>query len=103
MYQSPIHELTDKMIAEVNMNYENAVMKAVYQVGFYVDKEELLKALKYDRDQYDKGYEDGVRECTKLIVERLQERLDEPMYQHYGEDYFVGVISAMGIVEEVGG
>lgn len=28
-------------------------------MGIYVDKEELIKALRYDRQQYDKGYADG--------------------------------------------
>lgn len=28
-------------------------------VGFAVDKDELIKALNYDRDQYNKGYRDG--------------------------------------------
>ena len=34
-------------------------MRGCLDVGVYVDKEELIKALKYDREQYQKGYEDG--------------------------------------------
>ena len=38
-----------------------------------IDKEELAKALQYDRGQYDKGYEDGradaaVRKCGALAL-----------------------------------
>ena len=42
------------------MQLEGEVMKAVQKVGVTVDKEELLKALKYDREQYEKGYRDGL-------------------------------------------
>ena len=44
------------------LHFENAVFKAVRKVGINVDKEELLKALIYDRGQYDKGYEDAMNE-----------------------------------------
>ena len=32
------------------------------EVDIQVDMDELIKALRYDRDQYNKGYEDAVRE-----------------------------------------
>ena len=38
---------------------ENMIFSAVLKVGITVDKEELIKALRYDRGQYDKGYIDG--------------------------------------------
>ena len=39
---------------------EDDVVKAVQSYGIVVDKKELLRALGYDRGQYDKGYEDGL-------------------------------------------
>ena len=39
---------------------ENLVIAAVHEVCITVDKEELEKALRYDRNQYGKGYIDGV-------------------------------------------
>lgn len=38
---------------------ENMIFSAVLKVGITVDKEELIKALRYDRGQYEKGYVDG--------------------------------------------
>ena len=32
-------------------------------------KEELVRALKYDRDQYDKGFEDGKKAMIQLLLE----------------------------------
>lgn len=37
---------------------EGEIYKAVMKVGVNVDKGELLKALQYDRNQYQKGYAD---------------------------------------------
>lgn len=34
-------------------------MESVHKVGFDIDKEKLAKALRYDRDQYEKGFNDG--------------------------------------------
>ena len=45
-------------------------MAEIHQlVGVYVDKEELIKALQYYRNQYEKGYSDG----RESIVEELKE------------------------------
>lgn len=60
-YQSPI----DIIMGQMNMSYENGICKAVQNVGVNVDKNELLKALQYDREQYQKGYEDRDSEIIR--------------------------------------
>lgn len=55
MYESPI-ELVSK---DIQYEIENDICKAVQKLEIKIDKEELVKALKYDRSQYEKGYEDG--------------------------------------------
>lgn len=54
-YESPIHMI----YSELNQQVEEHIYKCVLNVGIDVSKEELIKALKYDRDQYDKGYQDA--------------------------------------------
>lgn len=70
-YESPVKVFQD----EIQMQMENEIMKAICRVGVTVDKEELLKALKYDRGQYEKGYRDGVN-AVKWIPcsERLPDK-----------------------------
>lgn len=53
-YQSPIEVIQTEMRNQIEGNIYQAVMN----VGVNVDKEELLKALQYDREQYQKGYKD---------------------------------------------
>lgn len=68
-YKSPI----ELMQTQMQMQVEDYIMKAVMKVGINVDKEELLKALQYDRNQYDKGYKDGCSKCRQELMEILRE------------------------------
>lgn len=69
MYESPF----DMVMTPLSIAYEEvkkgidgqiieSVLKATQAVNVTVDKEELLRALRYDRDQYDKGYADAKAE-----------------------------------------
>lgn len=60
-YQSPI----DVIMGQMNISYENGICKAVQNAGVNVDKNELLKALQYDRGQYQKGYADRDSEIIR--------------------------------------
>lgn len=61
-YQPPI---TFNPIINPGEWADNVLLKGIIDLGIKVDKEELLKALKYDRDQYNKGYEDGYKAGVK--------------------------------------
>lgn len=58
MYESPIKIIED-ISREVTDAFEAHVYQCVLRYGVEVDKEELVKALSYDRHMYEKGYEDG--------------------------------------------
>lgn len=60
-YQSPV----DLIISEMNMRMDGEIFKAVQNVGVNVDRDELLKALQYDRGQYQKGYNDRDSEIIR--------------------------------------
>lgn len=48
--------------------FDDMVFEAVAEVGIEVDRDELIKALAYDRGQYEKGYGDGYRAAKDAIV-----------------------------------
>lgn len=54
-YESPIQTI----LSDMRVEYEENMVRAVQNVGFCVNKEELIKALHYDRGQYEKGYADA--------------------------------------------
>ena len=53
-YQSPIELIQSQMRSQI----EGEIYTAVINVGVNVDKDELVKALTHDRNQYQKGYKD---------------------------------------------
>ena len=74
-YQSPI----DIIYTEQQTKLENSIYEAVQKVNINVDKEELIKALKYDREQYNKGYTngyaDGYTDGYVKAIEELKNKL----------------------------
>lgn len=63
MYMSPI----TIMQGEMKMQLEGETMKAVAGYEIDIDKDELIKALNYDRQQYEKGYKDGLNKSNEWI------------------------------------
>ena len=63
MYESPVEVFYNQMRTEV----DNHIYKAILDVGVDVDKEELIRAMQYDRGQYDKGYNDGIKEFAERL------------------------------------
>lgn len=57
-YQSPIELIMDDLEAKM----EGDCLLAVQRYGFDINKEELIKALNYDRNQFAMGYEHAKRE-----------------------------------------
>ena len=66
MYEAPI----DIIYKDIQYQMEEGVYKAIQNVGIEVDREELLKALKYDRGQYNKGFEDGKKAKIPLLYHK---------------------------------
>ena len=72
-YKSPIELFYD----DIQMRLEDSIVKAVQNCGIKVDKDELIKALSYDRGQYDKGYADAMAKivhCRNCVHATQYER-----------------------------
>lgn len=72
MYKAPIEiltSITDEIHTQITQQREFRIMAAVNEV-IKVDKEELIKALNYDRQQYKKGIEDGKRVLERVCRHR---------------------------------
>lgn len=71
-YTSPIQLI----LSDIQMKLEDNVCEAVQSVGVNVDKDELIKALKYDREQYVKGFTDGYKQGIEMgksiVIEELK-------------------------------
>ena len=80
-YESPITLIrtqTDRIIKEINNETDEVIFKAVVNVLPQVDKDELVKALAYDRGQYSKGYKDRDSEIVRCEDCRHRNTWDNP-------------------------
>jgi len=64
MYESPVSMTIRRVIEDSKNAIESVVCNAAFEMGIEIDKGELLKALTYDRDQYNNGYADGKADAT---------------------------------------
>ena len=63
-YESPIKLITD-LEHRIIEDQERNIYKAVVSYGIDIDKDELFKLLFADRNQYEKGYADGLADAIK--------------------------------------
>lgn len=64
MYESPMTATIQNIAYQAANDLNNQIMNVLFSYDIKVDKEELIKALAYDRDQYDKGYADAKAEIV---------------------------------------
>ena len=65
MYESPITYTIKEIYDNQMVERENFILTTVSEkIGVEVNREELIKALNYDRNQYAKGYADAKAEYT---------------------------------------
>ena len=64
MYKSPI----EIICGDIKKQIDNDIYRVTQKYDIKVDKNELIQALQYDRDQYEKGYADGKRDAMDELV-----------------------------------
>ena len=94
MYINPINEIYKDMEVRINQQLEEMIVKAVRECDIEVDKDELIKALQYDRNQYEKGFADALNKIRAEIEQIIGERnLDD-------YDFCSGLICARNIIDK---
>lgn len=92
MYKSPIEVISQG----VKISVENDIYKAVESYGINVDKDELIKALQYDRNQYNKGYADGYSDFAFDFYKAFREH-----YKAYTPDGLIRMGDVVEILESI--
>ena len=77
MYESPISLLVSDMEHQIRDEQERCILEAVQRVGVTVDREELEKALAYDRRQYENGYRAALRKFHDRLLEMMDAIAEE--------------------------
>lgn len=64
-YESPIQVFIQNVNCDIDETISNGIVNVIANYGIHVEQEELIKALKYDREQYQKGFADGLNGAVK--------------------------------------
>lgn len=88
MYKSPIDLVVNQVQNLILEQQENQVFKAIQSTGVKVDKEELIKALKYDHQQYGNGYNDGYTDGAKAMLDKIKANLQGLIGLNYLDDLY---------------
>lgn len=67
MYRSPIELIINEIQNRMIEDQENQVYQYVQNYIINVDKDELIKCLNFDRNQYNKGFADGIKEFAERL------------------------------------
>lgn len=103
MYESPINiqELTRDIQQNIKQDLEKKVIESIWEYEIKVDKEELIKALQYDRNQYEKGFTDALGKIRAEIIEVYNDRPSS--YNHtQRKELFCKVIEIIDKYKESG-
>lgn len=95
MYESPINAIVNEICSDLQKKEDEHIMKCVRNVGIDVNKKELVKALAYDRHQYDKGYNDGYIDGLNQISKDLRKVVEivfSNKYPEYKEDELIELL-----------
>lgn len=88
MYKSPYSvSISEEIAKEIVEGFDAFVMKATVGANITVDKDELIKALRYDRDQYAKGYGDGYQDGKRDALEWIS--VEDALPKNELETYWV--------------
>lgn len=101
MYESPItlYDQIPTIMTAFDAQKDNYVCECVERIGVNVNKEELLRALSYDREQYNKGYEDGRKDIIEEIEELIRNNGAYEMNPMKGSDEAFEIV--MSILRQV--
>ena len=94
MYESPINIMLTQLRAKQEDEAFRITQSVAQGMGINIDKEELIKALQFDRGQYEKGYKDGV----KALAERFRALLSE--YSAYDTLHTYEILDRIDVAEE---
>lgn len=73
MYESPVNLIVQDIETQMVQKEEQMILEAIRKCDVVVNKEELIKAINYDRNQYTKGYKDGVSDVLNKIMAEIED------------------------------
>ena len=99
-WESPLTKIYGDMHSKIiRQDEENCTFVIEQALGYKVDKDELLKALQYDRNQYDKGYNDGRKETFVEELKKIKKEIEELEYDDFDCNLVLPAWKVYGIID----
>lgn len=76
-WESPIETTYQRISRDVQEKEDAYIIEEICNIGVDVKKEELIKALNYDRQQYEQGYKNGYKAGYEKGIDICFEKLKE--------------------------
>ena len=103
MYESPVHLIFQDVETQMNQEIERTVINVVRKFDVDVDKDELIKALNYDRNQYNKGYKDGANDTLDKLRSEIADLADYDAFNDTQQAFNLGLMKAVEIIDKCRG
>lgn len=101
MYESPIEKIFGDIQFQIIKHDEEQLMCSVSQaVGYNVDKDELLKALQYDRQQYQKGYVDAMSVIENIKAEIESKEREVEFMNDWNDGYNLAIYDVLQLINK---
>ena len=104
----PIVTVYEEAASQLTKHIENEVFSIVKRYNIDVNKDELIRALPYDRNQYRKGYDDGVRDFYRKLIGKVTTasivnlgECKETLIHSIGQEKLDEILNELGV--DVGG
>lgn len=100
MYESPVNLIYHDIETQIIQQQEQTILEAIRRYDVVVDKDELIKAMNYDRNQYSKGYKDGVKDVLDKIRAEIEELKNAPPCFDDMFEYKYAVDDVLAIIDK---
>lgn len=92
MYECPITVYTQEILNHMVIERENVITTKISEtIGVDINREELIKALNYDRQQYEKGYADAKAEYESML-DKIRAEIEQRSYGIANDSVIQGMV-----------
>lgn len=100
-YEPPVQIECGDIVMGMHQQRDNEVIAVLEQaVGVRIDKNELIRAIKHERDQYRVGYNDGRLDLSDSILHKLETVIADTQRVCGNTEFVRGMKKAMRIVDK---
>lgn len=103
MYESPVNLTIQNIEGQIVQESEQTIIRVLRKCGVTVNKDELIKAMNYDRNQYTKGYKDGVNKTLDKLraeIERIGGDDEKAFCKNLNASYKQGLKDALKVIDK---